>query len=125
MVPVSVRQRVLKSCHDDPCVGHVGIHRTLEIVQRMYSWKRMGEDVKAYVRSCPTCQMMKSDNRKQSGLLQPPPIPTRRWQQITTDLVTDLPESKGFTMIAVFVDRLSNVVHFAPCRKEVTGEEYT
>ena len=64
MVPVSLRQRVLKSCHDDPTVGHIGIHRTLEIVQRTYSWKKMGEDIKAYVRSCPTCQMMKLDHRK-------------------------------------------------------------
>ena len=67
---------------------------------------------------------MKSDHRKPTGLLQPIPIPTRRWEQITTDLVTDLPESHGHTAIAVFVDRLSKMVHFAPCRKEVTAEEY-
>ena len=84
----------------------------------------MGEDIKSYVRSCPTCQMMKSNNRKQAGLLQPIPIPTRRWQQITTDLVTDLSESNGHTAIAVFVDRLSKMVHFAPCTKEVTAEDY-
>ena len=32
MVPVSLRQRVLQTCHDDPTAGHVGIHLTLEIV---------------------------------------------------------------------------------------------
>ena len=85
----------------------------------------MGEDIKQYVRSCPTCQMMKSDHRKPTGLLQPIPIPTRRWEQITTDLVTDLPESHGHIAIAIFVDWLSKMVHFAPCRKEVTAEEYT
>ena len=68
--------------------------------------------------------MMKSDHRKITGLLQPIPIPTRRWEQITTDLVTDLPESHGHTAIAVFVDCLSKMVHFAPCRKEVTAEGY-
>ena len=124
MVPVSLRQGVLKSCHDDPTAGHIGIHRTLEIVQRTYSWRKMGEDVKAYVRSCPVCQMMKSDHRKKAGLLQPIPIPTRRWQHVTTDLVTDLPESNGHTAVAVFVDRLSKMVHFAPCRKEVSAQEY-
>ena len=51
-----------------------------------------GEDVAAYVQSCPVCQRMKSDNRKEAGDLQPIPFPERAWQEITTDLVTDLPE---------------------------------
>ena len=44
---------------------------------------------------------MKSDNRKKAGALQPIPLPERAWQQITTDLVTNLPESEGKTAIAV------------------------
>ena len=51
----------------------------------------MGKDIQAYVRSYSVCQVMKSDNRKKAGLLQPIPIPSRKWEQITTDLVTDLP----------------------------------
>ena len=41
-----------------------------------------------------------------------------------TDLVTDLPESEGKTAIAIFVDRLSKMVHFAPCTKEISAEKY-
>ena len=85
----------------------------------------MGEDIKQYARSCPTCQMMKSDNQKQTRLLQPIPIPTKRWQQITTDLVTDLPKSQRPTAITIFVDHLSKMVHFAPCKKEVMAKECT
>ena len=40
------------------------------------------------------------------------------------DLVTDLLESNGFTEIAVFMDRMIKMVHFAPCTKEVTALEY-
>ena len=43
---------------------------------------------------------------------------------MTTDLVTDLPELNSFTAIAVFVDRMTKMVHFAPCTKEVTAPEY-
>ena len=43
---------------------------------------------------------------------------------MTIDLVTDLPESHGYTAIAVFVDRMTKMVHFAPCTKEVTAPEY-
>ena len=43
---------------------------------------------------------------------------------MTTDLVTDLPESNGFTAIAVFVDRMTKMVHLAPCRKEIAAVDY-
>ena len=119
-----MRQRVVKECHDVPTSGHVGIRRTLELVDRQFHWRGLRQYVTDYVRTCPTCQMMKSDNRTKVGLLQPLPIPTRKWAQVTIDLVTDLLESQGYTAIAVFVDRLTKMVHFIPCTKEVTAQEY-
>ena len=56
--------------------------------------------------------------------MQPIPLLERKWQQITTDLIIDLPKSEGKTAIAVFVDRLSKMVHFAPCTKEISAEKY-
>ena len=67
---------------------------------------------------------MKSDNRKKAGLLHPIPIPSRKWEQITTDWVTDLPPLGGYTTITVFVDRLTKMVHFAPCTKEISADQY-
>ena len=84
----------------------------------------MGRDVEQYVCSCPMCQVMKSDHQKKAGLLQPIPIPTRKWEKITTDLVTDLPSSNMYTAVAVFVDRLTKMVHFCPCTKEITTDQY-
>ena len=62
---------------------------------------------------------MKSENRAKAGLLQPLKVPTKKWEHVTTDLVMDFPESEGYTAIAVFVNKLTKTVHFAPCRKEV------
>ena len=84
----------------------------------------MKGDIADYVRTYPICQEVKSDNRSKAGLLKPLEIPTRKWAQVTTDLVMDLPESNGFTAIAVFVDRMTKMVHFAHCTKEVTAPEY-
>ena len=67
---------------------------------------------------------MKSDNRKKAGALHPIPLLERAWQQITTDLVTDLPELEGKTAVAVFVDRLTKMMDFFPCTKEITATEY-
>ena len=68
--------------------------------------------------------MMKSDNRTKAGLLQPLEIPSRKWAHVTTDLVTDLLKSNGFTAIIVFVDKLSKMVHLVGCKKEVIAIEY-
>ena len=56
--------------------------------------------------------------------MQPIPLPERVWQQITTDLVTDLPESEGKTAIVVFIDRLTKMTHMVPCTKEVSASQY-
>ena len=68
--------------------------------------------------------MMKSDNKAKAKLLMPLEIHSSKWAHVTTDLVTDLPESNGFTAIIVFVDKLSKMVHLAGCKKEVTAMEY-
>ena len=124
LVPQSMRQEIMKEHHDVPLIGHVGVHRTVDHIKRAFWWKGLWGDVSQYVRSCPVCQLMKSDHRKKAGLLQPIPLPERKWQQITIDLVTDLPESEGMTAIAVFVDRLTKMVHFVPCRKDIIAQQY-
>ena len=40
------------------------------------------------------------------------------------DLVTNLPKSNGYTAIAVFVDKLTKMVHLTCYTKEVTTMEY-
>ena len=70
------------------------------------------------------CQIMKSDSRAKAGLLKPLEIPSRKWAHVTTDLVTDLLESNGFTAIVVFVDKLTKMMHLARCKKEVIAMEY-
>ena len=67
---------------------------------------------------------MKSDSRAKAGLLTPLEIPSKKWAHVTTNLVTDLPKSNGFTAIVVFVDKLTKMVHLAGCKKEVTAMEY-
>ena len=115
---------MLRECHDVPSVGHVGIRRTLELVQRQWHWRGLPGDVVSYVLSCPMCQAIKSDTRTKASLLQPLEIPIQKWHQVTTNLANDLPESNGFTTIAVFVDHMTKMVHFAPCTKEIAAVDY-
>ncbi|CAM6082583.1 unnamed protein product [Calypogeia fissa] len=66
----------------------------------------------------------KSSNQKPAGLLQPLPIPERRWEHVTLDLVTTLPTtSQGHNAIVVFVDKLSKMIHIRPTTEKVTAPE--
>ena len=94
-----------------PFTGHVGMCKTFELVDRQFHWRGLRGDTIQYVKTCPTCQIMKSDSRAKTRLLKPLEIPSRKWAHLTTDLVTNLPESNGFMAIVVFVDKLTKMVH--------------
>ncbi|WP_461384568.1 integrase zinc binding domain-containing protein, partial [Devosia indica] len=123
-VPQELRMKVLTEGHDNQISGHLGIERTLELMSRKYYWNDMKKDVQEYVRTCEVCQQMKPELRAQKGLLQPIPVADKKWDQITTDLVTDLPPVDGFDSIAVFVDRLTKMVKFIPCSKTIDAPGY-
>jgi hypothetical protein len=115
----------MTECHDTPYCGHVGRTKTLHNVQKYFWWRYMNADVKNFVASCDSCQRNKSGNRKPFGTLQPLPIPEDTWQSISMDLIISLPQTaKGYTAIAVFVDRLSKMVRLAPCTDDVTSEAF-
>jgi hypothetical protein len=56
----SVRQEIMKICHDDPLAGHFGQAKTLELVSRKYYWTTMSPEVKEYVKTCDVCQRTKA-----------------------------------------------------------------
>jgi hypothetical protein len=120
----ALRTRVLHETHDAPTAGHLGKDKTLEQVKRRFYWPGMDADVLKYVRSCDACQRNKPSQQVPAGLLQPLPIPTRPWQQVSMDLITQLPKSRrGHDAIVVFVDKLTKLVHLAETRTSVTAPE--
>ena len=67
---------------------------------------------------------MKFDNKAKVGLLQPLEILSKKWAHGTMDLIIDLPQSNGFTAIAVFIDKLTKIVHLIGCKKDIPAMEY-
>jgi hypothetical protein len=49
------------------------------------------------------------------------PIPPERFSEITIDFVGPLPKSKGYDMILVMTDRLTNYVKIEPMYKTATA----
>ena len=111
----ALRARILEACHDHAMSGHVGITKTHELVARHFKWENMRADVEDYVRHCDACQLNKASTKAYAGKLQPLPIPGRRWEHITMDLIVKLPRTdRGCDSILVFVDRLTKMVHLVP-----------
>jgi hypothetical protein len=119
-----IRRTIMEELHDCPLAAHRGISKTTERVRRYFHWPTLIEDVQEYVRSCPACQRNKPSNQQPAGLLQPIPVPTQRWQQVTMDLITQLPASQqGNDSILVVVDRLSKFARFIPCKTTSTAAD--
>jgi hypothetical protein len=120
----ALRTRLLHECHDVPTAGHLGKDKTLEQVKRRFYWPRMDADVLQYVRTCDACQRNKPSQQATAGLLQSLPIPNHPWQQVTMDLITQLPKSqRGNDAIVVFVDKLSKMVHLVATKTTVTAPQ--
>jgi len=120
-----LRQQCLSLHHDTPYAGHLGRDRTVYLVKQTYVWPGLDSDVKQFVASCDFCQKNKTSSAKPAGLLQPLAIPEFRWQSVSVDFITQLPETAaGHTAIVVFVDRLSKMVHFAPCWNTLGAQEF-
>ena len=116
--------QLLKEAHDSAVSGHLGVNKTLELLKRHFIWPKMSEDVYSYVRSCHSCQSNKSSNQRPAGLLQPLTIPSRRWQQVSLDLITQLPVTQnGHDAIAVFVDKLSKRAFFVATHTTVSAPD--
>ena len=116
----ALRQKVMHEMHGSPLAGHVGIRKTRKAIERFYSWPKLICDVEHYVRTCAGCQRNKSITQKPAGLLQPLPVPTRKWGSVSMDLITALPETaSGNSAIVVFVDRLTKMTHLAACKPAI------
>ncbi len=118
-----LRRRIVQMHHDIPSAGHPGRWKTYELVSRNYWWPGMSIFTKTYVTGCDTCQRMKNCPQQPYGPLQPNPVPTGPWEIITTDLITQLPESDGYTAICVVVDRLTKRAHFYPITNEFSAKD--
>jgi len=114
---------VLRYRHDHPLAGHFGQNRTLELIQREYTWPGLQTFVKDYVRSCTSCARAKTPRHRHYGLLKQLPIPEKPWNSILMDFIEQLPSSTGFAAILVIVDRLSKQAIFIPTHDTITSLE--
>lgn len=74
----------------------------------------MCRNIRKLVKECDVCQTSEHETIHPIGLLQPLPIPTSPWLDISMHIIEGRPTSDGFTMIFTIVDRLTKFAHFFP-----------
>jgi hypothetical protein len=108
LVPKSEeRVSLVRQMHED--LGHFGEQRTLAEVRRRYFWHNRTEEVKAVVRGCQQCQLVKSSGsiRFEDEQLKNIPV-CDLFHRVALDTAGPLPETKsGNKYILVAIDHYS------------------
>ena len=85
----------------------------------------MKREIARYVAECDVCQRVKAEHLKPAGALQPLPIPSWKWENISMDFITGLSRTlHGYNSIWVIVDRLTKSAHFLPVKANYSVEKY-
>ena len=50
VLPKNFAHKVILACHDDS--GHLGMERTLGLLQEWFFWPKMAEDVQTHIHTC-------------------------------------------------------------------------
>lgn len=58
VLPPDLRAMTMESLHDN--MGHMGVERTLELIQSRFYWPRMATDVENEVKTCSHCVCRKA-----------------------------------------------------------------
>src|SRR6202040_4183420 len=115
---------IISNNHDPPLVGHPGINKTIELVQREYEWDTLKHDVEQFVRACPQCQMNKPHRYKVKAPLHPVDPGSTPFLNISVDLISPLPLSSTFNAILVVVDKTTKKAVFIATNDTLTAKEY-
>ncbi len=126
-VPVGdqLRSDILWWHHDVPWAAHLGIQKTMSLLKRQFYWPGMQRDVDAYVASCHSCQVNKSDRRRRVPALSPLVPPESCWRTLGVDLIINLPTSaSGHDAICVFMCHLSKMVRLVATHTTLSAQGF-
>jgi len=115
------RRGVLHHFHTSKTIRHLGIIKTIQLIQPHYWWPHMKDFVTASMKGCTTCQM----NKINTHPTRPPLFPITSssnlpFQTIAVDFITKLPLSYGNNTILTIIDHdVLKASIFLPCKETI------
>jgi hypothetical protein len=118
-----LHENLFHLAHDN--LGHFGTDKSYNALQNDFYWPNMRRDlVNVYVPLCIQCQRNKGQTSKPAGPLHPLPVPDKHFDSVTIDFIGPLPKDDGFDSIITMTDRMGADVQIAPCKSNMTTEEF-
>jgi hypothetical protein len=120
-IPEGAHRDIVVSIHESAAGGHGGIFRTQDLVARDFWWPGLNAFIRRFILGCAICQANKVNTHPSAPHLTPlASVDTHPFQQVSVNLVTDLPSSLGFDSVMVVVDHgLTKGVIISPCHKNI------
>ena len=92
---------------------HPGGMKMYRDLRRQYYLSGMKRHVGDFVQRCLTCQQVKAEHQKSTGLLQPLEVVEWKWEHVTMDFVTHfLRTPRRHDAVWVIGDRLMKSAYF-------------
>lgn len=108
------KEVIIKSYHELPLGGHLGITNTISKIRQNYFWPKMNEDIINYVSKCIICKKTKVTTHTKLPMKIISPA-TRVYQKLHMDIVGPIAESElGNKYILTFQDDLSKYAEAIP-----------
>jgi transposase InsO family protein len=113
----SIWELILKEAHETTYSIHPGSKKMYQDLKKRFWWYDMKRETTEYVARCDSCQRIKAEHQRPTGLLQPLQIPQWKWDEIGMDFIVSLLRTRaGYDSIWVVVDRLTKASHFIPVK---------
>ena len=113
IVPMILRNEIIKGCHSSPYSGHGGIFKTTYRIYEHYWWPGSNKDIVKFVNNCATCQ--KAKGNKTLIKTQPLAIPQKQNERVHMDLFGPLKtSSSGKKYVCVITDAFTKYTEIVP-----------
>jgi hypothetical protein len=101
--------QLMSFAHD---VRHEGIEKTVNRFRASFYNSQSMRRVREYVQGCEVCQRNKTEHLHPAGLLQPLPVPSEVWNDISIDFIEGFLKVGGKSVVLTVVGRFSKFAHF-------------
>ncbi|UYV70240.1 hypothetical protein LAZ67_7002261 [Cordylochernes scorpioides] len=119
IVPPSLQHTLINKVHVE--YNHPGVSQMTRIISTQYTWRGMTHSIAKYVKSCPTCQLIKRPKGPNYGALgQLPPV-SHPFDTLSIDTIAGFSKyGSSKTYLHVIVDHLSRYAWTFPSKSTST-----
>lgn len=125
-VPANCHKLFFEAAHDNS--NHAGFEKAYKKLRPNYYIKNISSSLRAYIKSCPSCQINSTVRHKPYGLLQLISSPSSPFEMVSMDLVVKLPittyEGSQYDSFMTVTDLLTKMVTLIPGREDWSADKW-